>query len=88
MEKEIRRRGPRIPRLTSVARVGHEIGRIYRAMRCEKIPTADGKRIADVLLAMKACLESTEIERRLELLEQAIANRDDTVVHFRPKVSA
>jgi hypothetical protein len=86
-----RRRGPKIPRLTSVARIGHEIGRIYRQMRYEQISTADGKRCAEVLTMMKLCLEASEIERRIEAIEEAIARRadeDSNIVHMRPKVSA
>jgi hypothetical protein len=29
-----------------------------------------------VLLGLKACLETTEVEKRMELLEQALLSRD------------
>ena len=81
---------PQIVRLTSVARVGVELGKIYRAMRCRTMPIADGVRMATVLLGLKACLETSEIERRIEEVEALIAARlatDKTsLVHFRPKV--
>jgi hypothetical protein len=65
-------RGVRIGKLTSVARIGAEIGRIYRHMRREELNTADGKRMAEVLLGMKACLETSEIERKIAELEALI----------------
>ena len=67
-----RLRGPRIGRLTSVARIGEEIGRIYRHMRNEQLNTADGKRMAEVLLAMKSCMETSLIEEKIAALEALI----------------
>jgi hypothetical protein len=86
METKKRQRGLRIPKLTSVARCGAEIGKLYRLMRNEKLSTADGKRMCDCLLALKECLETTEIERKIAELEAAIAAQRDNVTHFRPKV--
>ena len=51
------RRRPRIGRLTSTARVGCEIGRLYRAMRCGELSTTDGYRMLQTLIALKSCLE-------------------------------
>jgi hypothetical protein len=76
-----RKRGPRIPKLTSVARCGAEIGKLYRLMRNEKLSTADGKRMCDCLLALKACLESATLEQRVANLE-AQADTGGTVEHF------
>lgn len=73
-EREIKRRGPKICRLTR--RVGNEVGRIYRAMRQGKIETVDGWRMVQALLAMKSCLETAEIEKRLAAIEEALLSRD------------
>jgi hypothetical protein len=61
----------RIGRLTSVGRVGIELGRVYRAARLGKINTADASRLATVLLGLKSCLETADVEQRLEALEKA-----------------
>lgn len=84
-ENPKRIRGPRIPRLTSVARIGAEIGKLYRLMRREELNTADGKRMAEVLLGMKACLETSQIEAKIAELEAAVAAQQDNVTPFRPK---
>ena len=54
---EPKKRRPRIGRLTSTARVGCEIGRLYRAMRCGELSTTDGYRMLQALIALKSCLE-------------------------------
>jgi hypothetical protein len=82
-EKPKRLRGPKIPRLTSVARIGAEIGKLYRLMRREELNTSDGKRMAEVLLAMKSCLETAEIEAKIAELERAFALQKDNVTSFR-----
>ena len=74
----------RIGRLTSVGRVGIEIGRLYRLARRGEIDTLEAFRLAQVLLGLKACLESSEFERRVAELEVAIAHKEPE--HFRPKV--
>ena len=76
----------RIGRLTSVGRVGIEIGRLYRLARRGEIETLEAFRLAQVLLGLKACLESSEFERRVAELEAAVAQREPE--HFRPKVVA
>jgi hypothetical protein len=74
----------RIGRLSSVGRVGIELGRVYRAARLGKINTSDASRLATVLLGLKACLESTEVERRLELIEKAL-EEPSNVTPFRSR---
>jgi hypothetical protein len=83
-ERPVRIRGPKIPRLTSVARIGAEIGKLYRLMRRDELNTADGKRMAEVLTMMKACLETSEIERKIAELEAAVAQQGN-VTPFRPR---
>jgi hypothetical protein len=66
----------RIPKLNSVARVGAQIGTIYRAARLKKLDTIEAYRLTQILLGLKACLESAEIEKRLEQVEQALSARE------------
>lgn len=68
----------RIGRLTSVGRVGIELGRVYRAARLGKIPTSDAARMAQVLLGLKSCLEAADVEQRLELIEKALEKSGGT----------
>jgi len=71
--------GIKIPKLTSVARVGAEIGKLYRLMRREELNTPDGKRMVETLLALKACLEVSEIEARLQRIEESVHGKKPPV---------
>jgi hypothetical protein len=62
----------RIGRLTSVGMCGIEIGRLYRKVRRGELSSTEGMRMVQMLLGLKSCLESSEIERRLEAIEKAI----------------
>ena len=73
-----RTRGPQIGRLTSVARCGVEIGKLYRLMRRGELNTIEGVRMTQVLLGLKACLEYSNIEQRILELEAALAAQPDT----------
>jgi hypothetical protein len=66
----------RIPKLDSVGRVGAQIALLYRWARTEKMTSIEAHRLTQVLLGLKACLESAELEERLERLEEALAARD------------
>ena len=66
----------RIPKLDGVGRVGAQIALLYRWARTEKMTSIEAHRLTQVLLGLKACLESAELEERLERLEQALAARD------------
>jgi hypothetical protein len=68
-----RLRGPKIAKLTSVARCGIEIGKLYRLMRRGELDTLEGLRMCQVLLGVKACLEQAEVENRLDAIEAAVA---------------
>jgi hypothetical protein len=70
-----RKRSVRIPRLNSVARVGAEIGKLYRLMRHKELSTPDGMRMVQALLGLKACLETSEIETRLKAIEEAVIGK-------------
>jgi hypothetical protein len=75
MQATPRKRRPKICRLTSVARCGVEIGKLYRLMRYGEITTSDGKRMVESLLAMKSCLEVSDLETRLKAIEAAIIGK-------------
>jgi hypothetical protein len=66
----------RIPRLNTVARVGDQIALLYRWARTKKMDSMEAYRLMQVLMGLKACLESAEYEERLQKLEQALAGRD------------
>ena len=73
--------------LTSVGRVGTEIGRLYPWLaRRKEIDTLEAFRLTQVLLGLKACLRDSEFERRVAKLEAQLT--EGTVEHFRPKVVA
>ena len=77
----------RAGQLTSVGRVGTEIGKIYRVALRGQIETVEAYRLTQVLLGVKACLETSAFEERLAEMETAIAQRGN-VEHLRPKVAA
>jgi hypothetical protein len=51
-----------IGRLTSVGRVGIEIGRIYRLCRRGELESQLGMRLVQILLGLKSCLETAGME--------------------------
>ena len=53
--------------------VAAEIGRIYRDATAEKIDAALANRLANILSAMRQCLETAEFERRIAQIEAAVA---------------
>jgi hypothetical protein len=79
MMEQPRKRSVRIPRLNSVARVGAEIGKLYRLMRQEELNTPDGMRMVQALLGLKACLETSELETRLKAIEEAVIGKKPPV---------
>ena len=80
----VKKRGPRIGRLTCVGMVGIEIGRLYRLARRKEIETIEAYRLAQVLQVLKACLETTEIEQRLADIERAIIARET----YKPRLAS
>jgi hypothetical protein len=55
--------------LTTVGEVAAELGRLYRQAKRGELPITDASRLATILSVMRQCLESSELERRLETLE-------------------
>jgi hypothetical protein len=75
MERKPRPRGPRIPHLTSVARCGVEIGKLYRLMRRGGLDTLEGLRMCQCSLGLKAGLEQSEVEKRLDEIEAFVSKQ-------------
>jgi hypothetical protein len=67
-----RQRAPRIGRLTTVMEIAAELGRIYRDARYEKIDSSLANRLANILTAMRACMEASEFERHIAEIEAAV----------------
>lgn len=59
----------RIGRLNTLGCVLTELGRLYRHARRDQLDTQKAARLATILKEMRATLEASDIERRLEALE-------------------
>jgi hypothetical protein len=70
---EKKKRARKIGRLTTVMQVAAELGRVYRDVRHEKIDSAYGNRMANILTAMRGCMEASEFERRIAEIETAVS---------------
>ncbi len=70
---KIRQRAVKIGKLTTVMEVATELGRIYRDARCERIDASFANRLANILSAMRQCLETAEFERRIAEIEAAVS---------------
>jgi hypothetical protein len=81
-----RLRGPKIAKLSSVARCGAEIGTLYRLVRRGDLDTIEGLRMTQMLLGLKACLETAEFEERIAAIEAAVAARANQSSSFKPKL--
>lgn len=59
----------RIAKMADIGGVITEMGRVYRQMRRGDLDTLDGKRLVDVLTAIRQALEVKDVEARLRALE-------------------
>ncbi len=66
----------RLPLNTAVD-VRKELARLYRSMKTGQIPAADGTKLAYVLNILRQTIETSDIEQRLEALEQTQAKAPD-----------
>lgn len=57
-------------KLGTVTDVSRELGRIYREARSGVLPVEHASKYANVLSIIARILETSDLERRLELLEQ------------------
>jgi hypothetical protein len=67
-----RRRRPDLATLSAVRR---EMGRVYRDMRAKRIESQHGTRLTYVLTAIGKLIEGSEIQKRVEALEQRLLSR-------------
>jgi hypothetical protein len=66
---------PKRFRLANIAGVATELKRCYRAAWDGEISWQDAGCAARILRELRFCIESGEIERRIEALEAALADR-------------
>lgn len=63
------RRTPGIP-LTKIGHVRDELAKVYRECRRGDLPTNEAGKLTYILMALKSVIETGELERRIEALEQ------------------
>ena len=63
------------PDLATMALVRREMGRVYRDMRAKKIESQHGTRLTYVLTAIGKLIEGSELQKRVEALEQRLLAR-------------
>ncbi len=66
-----RKRKVQIGPLNSIGGLVVEMARVYRQARRLEIDTVDAGRLVYMLTQMRAALEASDIERRLDALERA-----------------
>lgn len=59
----------RIAKMVDIGGVITEMSRVYRQMRRGDLDTLDGKRLVDVLTAIRQAMEVKDVEARLRALE-------------------
>jgi hypothetical protein len=57
-------------KLQTVSDVSHELAKLYREARSGKMDVADASRLANLLSILARILGDSEIEKRIEVLEQ------------------
>jgi hypothetical protein len=83
MKSEMKRgkpggQGPRIGHLDTLTGILQEMGCVYREMRTNKTPTADGTKLIYSLRCMRDVIETIAVERiekRLDEMAEQIAQR-------------
>jgi hypothetical protein len=75
-EAEVKKPLTRVGHLRTVGACASEMARVYRAVRRGQLSSLEGFRLAAILTQLRACIESNEVEQRLEELErQALSRR-------------
>jgi hypothetical protein len=82
-EAHERKRRIKISKLNSLDGVAREMAHIYRESRYEQLDSGSAYRLASILNIISRTLEVSQVERRLNEIEQALLARDRP---FRPKV--
>ena len=70
-----KKRKVRIGPLDTVGHVVTELGRVYRMARRGEMDMADAKSCTYVLREVRCALEASDIERRLDLLEDSLPEK-------------
>jgi hypothetical protein len=73
----------RIGQLKTLDGVARELARIYRESRRNQLDSSTAQRLAVILNLISRTLEVSQVERRLNEIEQALLARERP---FRPKV--
>jgi hypothetical protein len=63
---------PREIHLKTIDHIRLEMAKVYRDMKLQKIPAADGTRLVYVLAQIGKMIEAHELERRINLLEERL----------------
>lgn len=58
-------------KLVTAEDVRRELARLYREARSNQLEVSDASRLANVLQILARCIETGDLERRLQLLEEA-----------------
>lgn len=71
--------GARQPRLrlplATMADVRRELARLYRETRAGRVEVSDGSRMANMLQILAKVIEGSELEKRVQALEDAAPSR-------------
>jgi hypothetical protein len=62
-------------KLETAAHVRRELARIYREARCDEISTQTATRLAYLLEVLSRQIERTDLEKRIEALEEVKADK-------------
>jgi hypothetical protein len=63
-----------VGKLTTLAQVRREMVRVYKAARQGQLESQEGSRLVFMLTAIARLIESSDIEQRLEGVEQQLGN--------------
>lgn len=69
---------PRVGPLNTAQRVRAELARVYKDARQGTISTQDASRLAFILTALYKVIEGSDLERRIEQLEKAHAQIENS----------
>lgn len=58
-------------KLSTAEDVRRELARLYREARSNQLEVSDASRLANVLQILARCIETGDLERRLQALEEA-----------------
>lgn len=75
-EQQQSTRGPRVGRLSTASDVIREMGKVYRETRRGQLRGEDGARLVWMLGQLRAAIEVSDIEARIEHLEAEERRRD------------